>query len=124
MLSTACVSLASAAVPRPTCEQLNGSQRWPPSATIRSPRPSPAHTLPDGAATEAPLQPTHYVTADVSDQQVLNNAVEHRRRTSRTRHQHAPLPPAVDWLLSSPLLERPEGTGKLEGDVLGSHAKP
>lgn len=72
----------------------------------------PPRTLPDGAATsEAPLQQEAVMGAPPQPppQQQLegwNNAVQRQPRGGR-----APLPEHVEWLLSSPTLERPEGTG-------------
>ena len=113
-----------AAVPRQGTQAAAGQRPPlpPPLRTTARRRRSwlpPPRTLPDGPATSealpqleavagVPAQPQH------SQQQLdgLNNAVERRRSPARGgAAKRAPLPPAVEWLLSSPTLERPDGTG-------------
>ena len=94
-------------------------------------------SLPDGVATQEAFQQAPEVLIDTNT--TMNNAVAHPAAPSRSssttstgtsgggtgsRHpqqqrqqqqREAPLPPLVDRMLSSPTLERPEGTGKGPG---------
>ena len=69
-------------------------------------------TLPhDGAATELHFEAQQLWQQPDPEGMQLNNAVEHSRRSQRPAQPELPL--RVECLLSSPSLERPDGTGEL-----------